>query len=1385
MPDVFASAENFDSLFDLTKEGAGDDKAKENMVKQLHRVLRPFMIRRLKADVAKTLPPKTESILTVGMTKKQKEVYRAILLRNMEAITATKGGEKARLANILMHLRKVCNHPYLMEGVEDRTLDPMGEHLIDNCGKLKLLDKLLPKLKEKGSRVLLFSQFSTMLDIAEDFCNMRGFDYCRIDGQTAYEDRERSIEEYNADNSEKFIFLLSTRAGGLGINLYTADVVVLYDSDWNPQMDLQAMDRAHRIGQKKPVKVYRLVTAGSVEEKVVERAYMKLKLDAVVVQTGRLADKAKGLSKEDMMDMVQFGATNVLSTVKSSSSSSSGGDGGGDADNADITDSDVDKILDAGQKKTKELQDAVNDKLGLKGTGAGGSGGGFLDFKIDSSSFQVFDGVDYKDKAARDAQAERERTSKEIRLQMVQQASSALGERGAKQKVGLNYNETQIFAALALLDKQSVAGPSSGGNAAAKAQRTAAAKLRNLLPVDHRPPHLHPWMLCDRKRIQEITAMEIAHIQVQKGEREPALLKPLPDDADEETKAAAKAEALETSKKPFPQELVEERRRLLLPWGTPAGAGAGAGVGEGFPHWKKRDHDAFLTACTLYGRHNPQAIAEELLSRGHVKSVEEALAYHEAFWTKGPSEDYFGRQAFSKIAAKIEKGEKEIKDSITQHAVQVGLIASYQQAAVLPSASASSSSSAMDMDGEGEGEGENSSSPLSVAKLAAASMTGNIIVPGNPMLLAAAAAGGSPSTSTSSNPSASAPFVGFVVPKTAVNPGPVTAIRAGGDIFSGGALSRDCIEHHREYKKKLPKADGKTGPAAILRSSFPPAPPPLANRQRLVGPALFDGVATLAGNSAPSYSAEEDSYLLAATAANAIRPVLVSAPAPASSLADALAAMPGSSFASLMMSALSGDAEVDPALKKAASMLLDDADFDPTSPEAVAKFRKALVSLSSSSSSSSSSSAAAAPAAGLSASAQKLVQAHSSSVLPLLSEDSAPKLAALRQRVVDEGGFNTATLLDPDHLRRRIASEPLFHHDYLVKSRTYEEHKERAKGMLKVADRALADQIRREEKVRFDASKAEIDLKAAAVKELNAAIGALVKEENEIANAGKKKDKALEAMFAAPAAPSSSSSSSSSSGAAASGKSAKPAGSSSAGAKKASAPSSSSSASKTATGVGQKRKKPDGDEKSAAGGAKAGAAAAAAGAAAGGKPAKKAKTESGAADKDKKAAKGEGEGEEGEKTTKTVEVIEWLGKDDTPNKSLPFACLPPFARAVRDAAKNAGVGKLLSEFIDAYIAANNLPPKSSAIPAKRQLEGALYGLAVKEGGSWKLKDEYNALAEVNANNGNKVAGTTAEEDAIRALLKINPLALKLKKQVKIAGAGAGAGAAGAGEAEDK
>ncbi|GAA0156336.1 DNA helicase [Lithospermum erythrorhizon] len=288
LPEIFSSAETFDEWFQISGEND-----QQEVVQQLHKVLRPFLLRRLKSDVEKFLPPKKETILKIGMSQMQKQYYKALLQRDLEVVNA--GGERKQLLNIAMQLRKCCNHPYLFQGAEPGPPYTTGDHLVENAGKMVLLDKLLPKLKERDSRVLIFTQMTRLLDILEDDLMYRGYLYCRIDGNAGGEDRDASIEAFNKPGSEKFVFLLSTRAGGLGINLATADVVILYDSDWNPQVDLQAQDRAHRIGQKKEVQVFCFCSEYTIEEKVIERAYKKLALDALVIQQGKLAEQKTAL----------------------------------------------------------------------------------------------------------------------------------------------------------------------------------------------------------------------------------------------------------------------------------------------------------------------------------------------------------------------------------------------------------------------------------------------------------------------------------------------------------------------------------------------------------------------------------------------------------------------------------------------------------------------------------------------------------------------------------------------------------------------------------------------------------------------------------------------------------------------------------------------------------------------------------------------------------------------------------------------------------------------------------------------------------------------------------------------------------------------------------
>ncbi|WYZ41884.1 hypothetical protein EsH8_V_000779 [Colletotrichum jinshuiense] len=353
LPDVFGDSEAFDQWF------SGREQDQDTVVQQLHRVLRPFLLRRVKSDVEKSLLPKKEVNVYLGMSDMQIKWYQKILEKDIDAVNGANGKResKTRLLNIVMQLRKCCNHPYLFEGAEPGPPYTTDEHLVFNAGKMVVLDKLLARMRKQGSRVLIFSQMSRLLDILEDYCVFRQYKYCRIDGGTAHEDRIAAIDEYNKPGSEKFIFLLTTRAGGLGINLTTADIVVLYDSDWNPQADLQAMDRAHRIGQTKQVVVYRFVTDNAIEEKVLERAAQKLRLDQLVIQQGRAQVAAKAAAnKDELLSMIQHGAEKVFQSKNVTGSLASKG--------ADLDDDDIDQILASGESRTKELN-AKYEKLGI------------------------------------------------------------------------------------------------------------------------------------------------------------------------------------------------------------------------------------------------------------------------------------------------------------------------------------------------------------------------------------------------------------------------------------------------------------------------------------------------------------------------------------------------------------------------------------------------------------------------------------------------------------------------------------------------------------------------------------------------------------------------------------------------------------------------------------------------------------------------------------------------------------------------------------------------------------------------------------------------------------------------------------------------------------
>ena len=287
---------HIDDNMDLTSEEAGA------RINELTTAIQPYMLRRTKNKVENDIPPKTEKIIRVELSDVQLDYYKNILTRNYTALNEGAKGQKQSLLNIMMELKKASNHPFMFPSAEEKILngserrEDVLKGLITSSGKMMLLDQLLTKLRKDNHRVLIFSQMVKMLDILGDYLHLRNYQFQRLDGTIAAGPRRMAIDHFNAQDSNDFCFLLSTRAGGLGINLMTADTVILFDSDWNPQADLQAMARAHRIGQTKPVSIYRLVSKETVEEEVLERARNKLMLEFITIHRGVTDKDAKELT---------------------------------------------------------------------------------------------------------------------------------------------------------------------------------------------------------------------------------------------------------------------------------------------------------------------------------------------------------------------------------------------------------------------------------------------------------------------------------------------------------------------------------------------------------------------------------------------------------------------------------------------------------------------------------------------------------------------------------------------------------------------------------------------------------------------------------------------------------------------------------------------------------------------------------------------------------------------------------------------------------------------------------------------------------------------------------------------------------------------------------
>lgn len=322
LPKIFNSVKSFEEWFNTPFNNQGvQDKVELNeeeqllIIKRLHKVLRPFLLRRLKKDVESELPDKVETVIKCKLSALQLKLYYQMKKYGILFGSNSSNGKTSikGLNNTIMQLRKICNHPFVFEEVE-RVINPYkisNELLYRVSGKFDLLDRILPKLRETGHRVLIFFQMTQIMDIMEDFCIYRGFRHLRLDGSTKSDDRSNLLKEFNGPDSPYFIFLLSTRAGGLGLNLQTADTVIIFDSDWNPHQDLQAQDRAHRIGQTKEVRIFRLITEDSIEENILARAQYKLDIDGKVIQAGKFDHRSTEEDREAFLRSLLEDKSNI------------------------------------------------------------------------------------------------------------------------------------------------------------------------------------------------------------------------------------------------------------------------------------------------------------------------------------------------------------------------------------------------------------------------------------------------------------------------------------------------------------------------------------------------------------------------------------------------------------------------------------------------------------------------------------------------------------------------------------------------------------------------------------------------------------------------------------------------------------------------------------------------------------------------------------------------------------------------------------------------------------------------------------------------------------------------------------------------------------------
>ena len=627
LPDIFSDSSTFDEWFSNDSAGADEDSEKasadqDKIVQQLHQVLKPFLLRRIKNDVEKSLLPKKELNIYVGMTPMQKKWYQSILEKDIDAVNGANGKKesKTRLLNIVMQLRKCCNHPYLFEGAEPGPPYTTDEHLVYNSQKMLVLDKLLKKLREQGSRVLIFSQMSRMLDILEDYCVFREWGYSRIDGQTEHVDRIQAIDEYNAPGSEKFVFLLTTRAGGLGINLTSADVVVLFDSDWNPQADLQAMDRAHRIGQKKQVKVFRFVTENAIEEKVLERASQKLRLDQLVIQQGRAgvgnSDKKTSAAnnKDELLNMIQHGAADVLS-------SRDGKDGGGEKQELD--DDELERILMKSEQKTGELKSKFS-QLGLDD---------LQNFSSNNESVYEWDGKNFQKKDVKGVKGP----------EGINAMYSWIGL--AKRERKGNYSVDGYYREVLQTGNRGINAHQQMTNAmASSAHHSGSGEEFELRQPKHMTLYDHQFYADEVHKLYEMEWNYYKRVwgisaksEKNKSESDVSLEQAMIDHA-----------------RPLTEE--EELRKKEL-------------LEEGFGNWSRREFFTFISANVKYGRYDVAMITKEFED----KTYDEVVQYCTKFW-----ENFRDIENYERYVGQIEAGEEKLRKVQIQKEALRRKVASYE-----------------------------------------------------------------------------------------------------------------------------------------------------------------------------------------------------------------------------------------------------------------------------------------------------------------------------------------------------------------------------------------------------------------------------------------------------------------------------------------------------------------------------------------------------------------------------------------------------------------------------------------------------------------------------------------------------------------------------------